>query len=253
MAKRVKPNARADYRPLDRLRVVPSKAEARTHSRPAPRPTRPRSDGLMSMDRGSATATLIAPDAAPQAIHLVVPARPDADALASFQRALEATQRHQYAEAAEQFAVLIARYPSERGLLDRARVYLGHCQRELRRQPAEPKTVEERLTAATAALNLGEEGEAERFAESVLAEEPRQDLALYLMAVIAARREAIDAALAYLGDAIAVSPEVRAQARFDNDFEPLRDDDRFRQLVESPSVADHANSGRRARKGRPER
>jgi tetratricopeptide (TPR) repeat protein len=166
---------------------------------------------------------------------------------------MEAMQRHQYADAAEQFAVLIARYPGERGLLDRARVYLDHCQRELRKQPPAPRTVEERLTAATAALNLDEDREAEKLAQSVLAEEPQQDLALYLLAAIAARREAVDTALDYLGEAIAVSPEVRAQARFDDDFESLRDDDRFRQLVEHPTATEGHNLGRRARKGRAER
>ena len=252
MAKRVKPNARADYRPFGKLRVVPSRVEGRAQSRPSSRPTRHHSGGVLTMDRASATATLIAPNA-PQPTLVVPPARPHPDALGSFQHAMEAMQRHQYANAAEQFELLIGRYPGERGLLDRARVYLDHCRRELRRRPAEPQTVEERLTAATAALNLGDEGEAQRFAESVLAEEPRQDLALYLLAVIAARREATESALAYLGDAIAVSPEVRAQARFDNDFESLRDDERFRHLVETPSVMDTANAGRRARKGRAER
>ena len=92
-------------------------------------------------------------------------AGPQPEALASFQHGMEAMQRHHYADAVEQFSVLIARYPGERGLLDRARVYLDHCERELRKQPAAPKTIEERLTAATAALNLGEEDEAEKFAE----------------------------------------------------------------------------------------
>jgi hypothetical protein len=122
----------------------------------------------------------------------------------------------------------------------------------LRRQPPSPRTVEERLTAATAALNIGDDGRAESLAASVLAEEPRQDLALYLLAAIAARRKATDAALLYLGEAIAVSPEVRAQARLDADFQSLRADERFRQLVEPPgSAASKAN--RRPRRARAER
>ena len=163
---------------------------------------------------------------------------------------MQPMHRHEYADAVEMFRALIAKFPAERGLLDRARVYLDHCERELRRQPPAPKTVEERLTAATAALNLDDDRRAEVLAESVLAEEPRHDLALYLLAAIAARRDATDAALVYLGEAIAISPEARAQARLDADFESLRDTDRFRELVDTSNAA---AGGRRARRGRAER
>ena len=36
-------------------------------------------------------------------------------------------------------------------------VYLALCERELARRPVEPRTTEERLTAATAALNNGDD------------------------------------------------------------------------------------------------
>ena len=47
-------------------------------------------------------------------------------------------------------------------------------------------------------------------------------MALYLLAAVEARRGATDAALSYLGQTIEISPEARAQARYDADFEPLR-------------------------------
>ena len=71
-----------------------------------------------------------------------------------------------------------ARFPSERALLDRVRVYLDLCERELRRKPPAPKTVEERLTAATAALNDGDEDRADALARSVVSDDADQDLAL---------------------------------------------------------------------------
>jgi hypothetical protein len=68
-----------------------------------------------------------------------------------FQRGMEALQRHAYADAATAFDAVVLGFPHERGLLDRARVYLALCARESVRRPPAPKTVEERLTAATAA------------------------------------------------------------------------------------------------------
>ena len=40
-----------------------------------------------------------------------------------------------------------------------------------------------------------------------------------------------DEALGHLGDALAAAPELREQARSDEDFAPLRDDSRFKELV----------------------
>lgn len=165
---------------------------------------------------------------------------------------MQALQTHAYRDAANVFRTLLDRYPGERALLDRARVYLELCERELRRQPAAPHTIEERLTAATAALNNGDEAEAERLARVVLAEDPLHDLALYLLAVIEARRGSTKAALSYLEKAVQISPEAGAQARFDGDFESIRDTDTFRRLTE-PQNTTAPNQYRRARRGRSER
>ena len=105
--------------------------------------------------------------------------------------------------------------------------------------------MEERLTAATAALNEGNDGDAERLAQGVLAEDTHQDLALYLLAAIEARRGEHDAAVSFLTRAAAISPEVRAQARFDADFEPLRHLDGYRALVDPPASLPAAKRARR--------
>jgi hypothetical protein len=100
---------------------------------------------------------------------------------------MEALQRHAYTEAAPAFQAIVMGYPAERALLDRARVYLGICERESKKRPASangPLTLEERLTAATAALNNGEDLQAEELARSVLGDDPKHDLALYLLAAV---------------------------------------------------------------------
>jgi Tfp pilus assembly protein PilF len=178
------------------------------------------------------------------------PPGPPAEAVAMFEAAMQAMQEHSYREAADGFRRVLDRYPSERGLLDRARVYLELCERELRRQPTAPNTVEEHLTAATAALNNGDDEGAERLARVVLDDDPRQDLALYLLAVIEARRGSTESALSYLEKAVEISPEAGAQARFDGDFESLRDTETFRRLTDPPAGGVPANPYRRAKRGR---
>jgi tetratricopeptide (TPR) repeat protein len=161
---------------------------------------------------------------------------------------MQALQQHSYQQAAAGFRALLERYPTERGLLDRSRVYLELCERELRKQPVVPATIEEQLTAATAALNNGDEAGAERLARAVLTQDARDDLALYLLAVIEARRGATDAALSYLEKAVEISPEAGAQARFDGDFESIRDTDTFRRLTDPPANSAPANNYRRSRR-----
>jgi tetratricopeptide (TPR) repeat protein len=154
-----------------------------------------------------------------------------------FEQAVDAFHRKQYASAVDHLRGLLDRFPAERALLDRTRTYLQLAERELNRQPAAPRTIEERLTAATAALNNDQDADAESLVRAVLADQSRHELALYLMAAIEARRGEKDAALSLLGRAIAVSPEVRAQARHDGDFETLRDLEAFQALVDPPSAS----------------
>jgi thioredoxin-like negative regulator of GroEL len=165
------------------------------------------------------------------------PAAPAPEAITLFQQAASFIQRHAYDDAARALRSLLERHPGERAILDRARVYLELCERELQKKPAIPKTFEERITAATAALNDGNEASAERLVKGVLAEHPRHELALYLMAVVHARRGAADAAMAALSQAVSVSPEVRAQAKYDADFEILRGMDSFQALTDPPQPA----------------
>lgn len=170
-----------------------------------------------------ATAGSKSPAAGPR----VVPA-----AVAAFERAVRAMQAHEFASAADQFRVLLADGSAEAGLRDRADVYLALCERELRRRPAAPVTAEERLTAATAALNNGDDDAAERLARQVLGEYPEQDLALYLLAAIEARRGAAHSALHMLTLAVRARPDIRAQARHDDDFAALRSLEAFQELID---------------------
>ena len=182
------------------------------------------------------------------------PPGPPAEAVALFQRAMEAMQRHAYADAIRAFQAVLMGFPGERALVERARVYLALCERELNWKPAAPKTIEERLTAATAALNNGDDGLAEELARSVLGDDSKHDLALYLLAAVHARRNDQDEALSLLAKVLAITPEASAQARADADFEVLHDLDAFWTLTEPPASTSTSTAGpRRGRRPRAER
>ena len=176
--------------------------------------------------------------------------RPGAEAVAVLERAMTALQKKDYQQALTLFQQLLDRFPGERTLADRSRVYIDLCHRELARRPSTPRTIEERLMSATLALNNREDSEAERLARSVLDETADHDLARYLLAVVAARRNQADAALAHLEVAVRSNAEVRVQARLDDDFAALRTLEGFLALTE-PLTSPLAQ--RRARRGRMDR
>jgi tetratricopeptide (TPR) repeat protein len=217
-----------------RLRAKPGRETA------ARRPDRQR------VKRAPAAAPVIARPASPSASALPPVPQPHPEAVGLFQKGMESLQRHAYKAAADAFKALLDRFPTERVLTERTNLYLELCEREMKRRPADPRTVEERLTAATAALNSGNDDLAERLAQSVLAEDARQDLALYLMASVEARRGELEAAVSFLTRAVAISPEVRAQARYDSDFETLRHLDGYRLLIDPPSGLPAAKRARRS-------
>ena len=149
-----------------------------------------------------------------------------------YEHGVEALQRRAFAEAATHLRDLISGFPEERELHERARVYLRVCERELP-SSAQPMSVEDRLMAATVAVNSGEYQRARTLLDSILRERADSDLAEYMAAVVGAATGDGDGALAHLGRAISLNPENRNLARQDEDFGALRDREEFRRLVES--------------------
>src|SRR5678816_700469 len=105
-----------------------------------------------------------------------------------YERGLQALQRRDFAASAAALRTVIQRYPDERELLERARLYLKVCERELEPKEPTPKTANEWVYAATVALNAGDESTAIRHLHRALTEDNRHDHAHYIMAVVAVRR-----------------------------------------------------------------
>ena len=155
------------------------------------------------------------------------------EALATYERGIEALQRRDFAGAAELLRVVLDRFPEERELHERARLYLKVCERQTGPAPAPPRTVSDRIYAATVALNAGNPDEAHRLLHGVLREEPDHDHAEYMMAVTQSARGDAEDALAHLRRAIELNSENRSLAAQEPEFEQLRDHDQFRQVLES--------------------
>lgn len=159
------------------------------------------------------------------------------EAVALYQRGLEALQRRAYQQGVRLLESVLERYPDERELHERVRLYLSICNRQAALREAAPQTIDERLYAATLAINGGQYDLAIAHLRLVRDEDPDNDHAIYMLAVAHAQRDEHAEAVAHLERAIALNPENRALARNDPDFQPLRSDDAFRAALEaSPGV-----------------
>jgi outer membrane protein assembly factor BamD (BamD/ComL family) len=158
------------------------------------------------------------------------------EAVALYERGLEALQRHAYQEAADLLESVLRQFPEEKELHERVKLYLNICQRQATQREVAPQTIDERLYAATLAINGGQYDQAIAHLRLVRDEDPDNDHAIYMLAVAHAQRDEHAEAVAHLERAIALNPENRALARNDPDLEPLRDDDAFRAALEAPPM-----------------
>jgi Tfp pilus assembly protein PilF len=170
-----------------------------------------------------------------------------------YERGLQALQRRDFAAAADALRTVIERYPEERELLERARLYLKVCERELEPKEPAPKTADEWVYAATVALNAGDEANALRHLQRALSEDSRHDHAHYMMAVASARRNDAASAINHLRQAVSLNPDNRSLARQDPDLDIFRDEPAFKAALETPASevgAGRPSSAARSRKSR---
>ena len=164
-----------------------------------------------------------------------------------YEQGVQALQRHAYAEAERLLESVLTRYPDEKELHERVRLYLNVCRRQAKPRTPEPQTVEERLYAATLAINGGRHDEAISHLRLVRDEDPDNDYALYMLGVAHAQRGEHVEALAHLERSIALNPENRALAMRDPDLDILREDESFQATLDEAARQGHARRGARAR------
>ncbi len=164
------------------------------------------------------------------------------EAVAIYERGVQALQRHDYHAAADYFRAVLSGYPDERELLERARLYLRVCERETSRQPPVPKSPAERVYAATVALNSGDHSGALDHLQRALGDDPDSDHAHYTMAVALGMRGRTREALDHLRHAIAINPENRALARQDPDLDAIRSESTFGSVLDTPPAPNRRRS-----------
>lgn len=162
-----------------------------------------------------------------------IPREGHVEAVALYEKGVAALQAHEFARASALLRSVLSRYPEERELHERVRLYLNVCDRHMTPRAASPTTPEERVFAATLAVNAGNYDEALDHLRIVSSEAPEHDQALYMLATVLALRDALDEAVPFLLRAIELNPDNRTLARHDPDLEALREFDSVRAALDA--------------------
>jgi tetratricopeptide (TPR) repeat protein len=178
------------------------------------------------------------------------PVRPGyLEAVALYEQGVAALQAHDYSRASSILRSVVSRYPNEKELHERVRLYVNVCERHMAPRGLSPSTPEERVFAATLAFNAGNYDEALEHLRTASRESPDHDHVLYMLATVLTLRDESDEAVPHLLRAIDLNPENRSMARHDPDLEPLRHYDIVRAALESvsPPKVDRRKAPRRSR------
>jgi len=149
----------------------------------------------------------------------------------AFAKVVRAAFKGETDKAKEALATIESEFSDEIDILDRARRFGAMNLGRDNGRSGRPKNAAERLLAAIIALNAGDLEAAEKDVQAVLAEGPKNADAHYALAVIRARQEKVDEALASLKSAFSLSAERRAQAPLDGEFAALVGTPAFEALI----------------------
>ena len=154
-----------------------------------------------------------------------------ARAIKLYEKGLKALQRRNFRTAKTAFQQLLDQYPEEKELHDRAKLYLNVCEREAGPKAKPPKTIAERLLAATVALNRRDVDEALSLLGKAAKTCPNDDHLHYMLAVTHALRGDAEAAAAHLNKAIELNPDNQLQAKQEPDFDRIRESKSFLEAI----------------------
>lgn len=152
-------------------------------------------------------------------------------ALLSFAQGIKAFRKGDCGKAVESFKELIEKYESEKELVDRAKTYTKICQEAKTKETMPLKTFDDYYEYAVYQMNRGNYQEALTLLQKALEEDPAQAKILYLLATTYQLLGEKEQSLEFLKKSIQKDKYFKILAQNDQDFEPLRDDKKFKILT----------------------
>ena len=151
----------------------------------------------------------------------------------AFERAHKEFVRGRFAEARNQFRILLDKYSQVSEVAARARTYLTVAESRLRTESILPRDADSLYDRGVIELNRGEYVAAQEMFERALKREPDAAHIHYDLAATRARLGSIDLALESLQKALDLKPSLRVRAQHDQNLLSLRNEPDFDRLISS--------------------
>ena len=153
-------------------------------------------------------------------------------AVNEFGNAVQLLHQGRYEEAKTKLAALENNDFDEPVLAERARTFRRICDSKLAGSADGPRSAEDRYLAGVVALNDGRLDEAITLLDQALRENPASAKFFYARASAHALQGNTEAAVGDLRQCIAIDPQTRFQAVNDSDFERVREEPSFIDIIE---------------------
>ena len=153
-------------------------------------------------------------------------------ALKELERGVHAIHKQNYSDALTHFQTIIEGFPEEKELLDRTQMYIRVCRSQMdEKKTAAHRKPEEMFYLGVLKANEARYDEAVEFLDRALQANPGDEKVHYVMASTRAQKGEHELALKHLQEAITLNATNRVYAQNDPDFEPIRGDDGFQNLI----------------------
>ncbi len=152
-------------------------------------------------------------------------------ALALYNQGIKDFRKDDYDKALASFKELVAAYPEEHELVDRARVYISICERGPKKESISPRNIEDYLFYAQMRINQGDHQTALKLLEKALELKREEARVFYLMATAYVQAGQVEDGLEALKKALQKDKSLAVMAQNEPDFESILEDKRFKVLV----------------------
>jgi tetratricopeptide (TPR) repeat protein len=154
-------------------------------------------------------------------------------ALNAFGDAMKNFHQGKNERAEEQLLAFLEKYPQERELADRARMYVKICQERIgkSRERMTLKTDEDYFYYSVYKINQGDLEGAAKLLEKARDMAPKDGRVYYLSAEVACLQGQMEDCLEYLKKAVHLDKVYGILAQNEADFEPLWDDKKFKLII----------------------
>lgn len=153
-------------------------------------------------------------------------------ALTAYGQVMKTFHKGDFAKAAVSLTAFMKKFPDERELMDRARIYHSICNNHLNPVKIEHKSFKEHYLWGLVYLNRKDFEQADKLLKIALGQDSKSGKVLYTLAIVSHLMGKDDDGLDYLERAVDLNAEFAVLARNEVDFEELQKDQRFDQITQ---------------------